>query len=662
MATFTQADRDIRVETPLGGDALLLEGFSGEEAISTLFSYSLDMVSTNASISASSLLGQPCAIVIKVPTGRDSSEDRYIHGRIRRFVQLGKGKELTIYGAELVPWLWFLTLSSNCRVFQKKSALEIIEQVFKDAGYRDFEVQCRSCPKREYCVQYRETDFNFVSRLLEEEGISYYFKHSKDKHTLVLVDDQTQLNPCPGQPKAHIAKPGAFQETDVVTAFQIEQAVYLGGVVLRDYDYLQPTVELESTVTGKGTGRVYDYPGSNAELGGASDAPQTLERNARLLLEEQETSQLVARGTSSCRGFQSGHKFDLEQHYRSNLNQSYRLLSVRHSAHAGTFESGSNEALDYQNAFVATPQSVKFRPPRTAAKPVMYGSQTALVVGKSGQEIWVDKHGRVKVQFYWDREGKKDENTSCWVRVATVWAGKAWGGIQIPRIGQEVIVDFLDGDPDRPIITGRVYNADQVPPYALPDNQTQSGVKSRSSQKGGTDNFNELRFEDKKGSEEIFFHAEKDLKTETEHDETRTVGNDRTTTIENNDTRTVTKGNDAVTVKQGNQTVIVEMGNQEITLKQGNQKIVVSMGNQELKVDMGNVSTKAALGKIAQEAMQSIELKVGQSSLKIDQTGVTIKGLNVKVEGQVMAEMKGVMTTVKGDGMLTVKGGITMIN
>ena len=438
MANYTQGDRDIRVETTLGPDVLLLEGFSGEEAVSTPYQYALDMVSTNASIAATDVLGKPFTIHIRVPTGRDRSEERFIHGRVCRFVQLGKVRDLTAYRAEVVPWLWFLSLSANCRIFQGKSTLEIIEQVFKDAGYRDFEVKCgRSYDKREYCVQYRETDLNFVSRLLEEDGIFYYFTHAKDKHMLVLADDQTQAAACPGQATARLARPGWAQETDVVSSFQMESAVYVGGVVVRDYDYLQPTVQLESSVNGKGTGVIYDYPGSNAELGGAGNAPQILERNARLVLEEHEAGQLVARGTSTCRAFLSGHKFELQEHYRSNLNQAYRLLSVKHAARAATFESDSDEPLQYHNTFVAIPQSVKFRPPRTAPKPLVYGSQTALVVGKAGEDIWVDKHGRVKVQFYWDRQGKKDENSSCWVRVSTAWAGKRGGSFSSRASGRK---------------------------------------------------------------------------------------------------------------------------------------------------------------------------------------------------------------------------------
>jgi type VI secretion system secreted protein VgrG len=307
---------------------------------------------------------------------------------------------------------------------------------------------------------------------------------------------------------------------------------------------------------------------------------------------------------------------------------------------------------------------------------VVHGSQTAVVVGPSGEEIYTDKYGRVKVQFHWDREGKKDANSSCWVRVSSAWAGKSWGAIAIPRIGQEVIVDFLEGNPDRPLITGRVYNNEQMPPYSLPDNQTQSGLKSRSSKSGSTDTFNELRFEDKKGSEEVYFHAEKDLKTVVENNEVLEVGlvkkdpGKQTVTVHGDQTITVNDGNQATTIKKGDQTVDVTLGkqtitvkgNQATTIKQGNRTVELSMGNDTLTIKMGNQTTKLNLGKSATEAMQSIELKVGQNSIKVDQMGVTIKGMMVKIEGQIQTEVKGLITKVDGTAMLMAKGGITMIN
>ncbi|MBZ5585802.1 MAG: type VI secretion system tip protein VgrG [Acidobacteriia bacterium] len=284
------------------------------------------------------------------------------------------------------------------------------------------------------------------------------------------------------------------------------------------------------------------------------------------------------------------------------------------------------------------------------------------VTGPAGEEIFTDKYGRIKVQFHWDREGQHDASSSCWVRVATHWAGKQWGAIHIPRIGQEVVVDFEEGDVNHPIVVGSVYNADLMPPYSLPDNKTQSGIKSRSSKNGGPDNCNEIRFEDKKDSEQIFVHAEKDMLTEVEHDETRTVDHDRTTTIKNNETKTVTEGNETITIKQGNQSNTVEMGDQSNQVKTGNVTHTIDMGNLSTTVKMGNITNKVNLGKTEEEAMQSIELKVGQSSIKIDQMGVTIKGMMIKVEGQVQVQIKGLMTQVNGDAMLTCKGGITMIN
>jgi type VI secretion system secreted protein VgrG len=670
MGTYSQEKRPIKVKTALGADELLLSGFSGAEAVSQPFAFTLELLSQNAAVDPKSVLRTPATVTVVLPGGGQ----RFIHGIVSRFVQLGQQDDLTFYRAEVVPWLWFLSLSSDCRIFQNLSVLEIVEAVFKDHGYSDFEIKCtKSYPKREYCVQYRETHLDFVSRLLEDEGIFYFFRHEDGKHTMVLADSPSAVQPCPGQPSARLGVQAAGPAEDLVTQFEREHVVETGKITLRDFDPLQPALRLEGTVTGAEKEERYDYPGNFTVLDEA-------ERYARLRLEAEEARQHVVRGGGTCRGMQSGHRFDLKEHYRKDVNQAYQLLEVRHQARTGDYRAWDTEPLDYQNTFVAIPHSVPYRPPLRTPRPGPAGHQTAVVVGKAGEEIWTDKHGRVKVQFHWDRKGKKDENSSCWVRVSSLWAGKSWGAIHIPRIGQEVVVDFLEGDPDRPLIVGRVYNADQVPPYALPDQGTQSGIKSRSSKSGGTDNFNEIRFEDKKGSEHVFMQAEKDLTVNVKNDEKRTVLHDRTTEVTRNDTRTVKEGDDTTTVEKGNQTVTVKQGNQVIsvdqgdqtltvktgkqavTLNQGNQDITLKMGNQTTKLDMGNVTIKAAMGKVTIEAMQGIELKVGQSSVKLDQTGIKIGGMMLKLDGQVQTEVKGVMTTVKGDGMLTVKGGITMIN
>jgi type VI secretion system secreted protein VgrG len=688
MGNFSQDDRPFRVDTALGKDVLLLQGFNGDEGVSIPFGYTLDLLSEDAAIDAEKLLRTAVTLTVKLADGGE----RVVHGLVNRFSQSGQTQagELTAYRAQVVPWFWFLSLSSDCKLFQNLTALEIIEKVFRARGFSDFEIKCvKPHPKREYCVQYRETDLNFVSRLLEEEGVFYFFRHTKSKHVLVLADDNSAVKPSPAQSKVRMAtQSGGWQEEDVVTVLQREHVTHIGKVTLRDYDYLQPSLSLESSVSGQGKEEVYDYPGTFTKLDDG-------ERLARLQLEEREGWQVVIRGESTCRGLETGCRFDLKEHYRSDANDTYFLLHLRQTGRNSDYRAKADTPVEYRNSFVAIPHKVPFRPPRTAPKPVVQGSQTALVVGKSGEEIWVDKYGRVKVQFYWDRDGKKDENSSCWVRVATTWAGKQWGHIQLPRIGQEVIVDFLEGDPDLPIITGRVYNAEQMPPYELPANQTQSGVKSRSSKGGGTDNFNEIRLEDKKGSELFYIHAEKDKQVVVENNRTESVGTDESITIGKNRTEQVGE-NESITIGKSrteevgeDESITIGGGRTEsvgkdesitigasrsesvakdesITIGANRSETVgksedVSIG-QDRSHEVGKNDELAVGMNLQVSAGQSVEIKVGQSSITIDQKGVTIKGMMIQIEGQMQTELKGMMTNVKADAMLTVKGGITMIN
>ncbi len=582
--TYTQANRSMRVSTVLGKDVLLLAGFEGDEAVSMPFRFTLDLVSDNLNIKSTQLLGTAASVTLELPDG----SERVINGRISRFTQLGRARDLASYRAELVPWLWFLSLSSDCKIFQNLSPLDIVEQVFKGLSYTDFEVQCRgSYAPREFCVQFRESNFSFVSRLLEEEGIFYFFKHSADKHVLVLADQSTAFAPCAGQPRASVVEmTGPWEGGDAITSFETEEAVHTEKVTLDDYDFEQPTLALQTSVSGTGQGEIYEYPG-HYTTNSAGD------RYARLRLEALETWGEVARGTSTCRAFTSGTRFDLKSHFRSDANKTYSFIKIHHRGLAGGTLTGTERAEEYENSFVAIPYDAVFRPPRTTPTPRV-GTQTALVVGPSNEEIYVDKYGRVKVQFYWDRKGKKNEQSSCWIRVSSGWAGKNWGMIQLPRIGQEVVVEFLDGDPDEPVIVGRLYNGTQMPPYDLPANSTQSGIKSRSSKGGGASDSNELRFEDKTGSEEVYFHAQKDLDAVVEHDETLKVGNDRTIEIANDDTRTV-KGQDKLTVTK-DQTIEIESGNQSITLQAGNQKVTLDEGNQTILLTAGNHQLKLGEG------------------------------------------------------------------
>ncbi|MEO8370787.1 MAG: type VI secretion system tip protein TssI/VgrG, partial [Candidatus Solibacter sp.] len=386
----------------------------------------------------------------------------------------------------------------------------------------------------------------------------------------------------------------------------------------------------------------------------ASNLQKIFQDNVRTVgirMEQEAVGSLLVRGRSGHVGLTPGHTFDLTRHYSDDGK--YVVTSVEHDASQPLAVDPTGHGLHYVNWLACIPFALPYRPVCVTPKPHVRGVQSATVVGPSGDEIFCDKYGRVKVQFHWDREGQNDANSSCWVRVATFWAGKQWGAVHIPRIGQEVLVDFVEGDVNCPIIVGSVYNSDMMPPWTLPDDKTISGVKSRSSQQGSADNFNLLSFEDKKGSEIVKFQAEKDLASLVKHDEKREVQHDRTTIIKNDETQTVTDGNEKIVVEKGNQTIDIKMGNQTTT---------IDMGNQSLKIKMGNQTNKVDLGKIETEAMQSIELKVGQSSIKLDQMGVTIKGMMIKVDAQIQCDIHGVLTNVKADAMTVVKGGIVMIN
>ena len=571
MPRFSQAGRPFRVDTPLGSDDLVLQRFDGEEAISVPYTYKLELLSEENDLDPAKLLRKPMTITIVLP---DDTE-RKIDGIVRKFVQLGQKDDVTFYRAEIVPWFWFLTLSQDSKIFQGMTVLDIAQEVFDGLAYSDFEFRCtQTYETREYCVQYQESHFNFVSRLFEEEGIFYFFEHSDGKHVLVVADDASAHEPCPGQESARITSdPGSLADEDEITSLTLERSVHVGEVALNDYDYLQPAMNLLSTASGETGEEIYQYPGRYTELADGR-------RYAQLILEEGEAEGHLVSGSGTCRAFQSGFRFDLEDHYRDDVNQSYLLLQVRHWGEAGDYLTWDTAEFEYECKFLAMPYSIPFRPPRKSRRPRIHGSQTALVVGKSGEEIFTDEHGRVKVQFYWDRLGAKDENSSCWIRVSTAWAGKAWGAIHIPRMGQEVIVEFLEGDPDRPLITGRVYNADQTVPYSLPANQTQSGVKSRSTKDGGGDNFNEIRMEDKKGSELLYIHAEKDKEVMVENDRRETVGNDETISIGNNRTEDVGK-DETITIAE-NRTESVGK-NESISVGENR---TVSVGKNE-SIDIG---------------------------------------------------------------------------
>ena len=445
---LTQAGRHIRVNTNLGEDKVFLESFEGEERVSDLFRFELGLLTEDPGFSMDSLLNQPAVVSISL---HDDS-DRHFHGIINHIEEVETRQEgTTLYRATMVPWTWLLTLFIDCRIFQNKSVPDIVQQVFKDRGFSDFANRLSGTyDAREYCVQYRETDFNFISRLLEDEGIFYFFEHDQDRHTLVLADQPTAFVDCPGQSQlAYDTIPGLWQDQDVALSVRRSKYVRVGKVTENDYDFTKPKSSIDANLDSSRKGEFYEYPGKYTVRDDGS-------RYARVRLEEQEVKLLMLNAETNCRALRAGFQFTLSGYYRDDANQAYSLLAVRHKAANNTYISSERQdAFDYRNTIEAIPQGTAYHPPRNARRPFIQGSQTAVVVGKSGEEIWVDQYGRVKVQFFWDRAGNMDENSSCWIRVAQLWAGKGWGAIFTPRIGQEVIVDFLEGDPDRPIITGR---------------------------------------------------------------------------------------------------------------------------------------------------------------------------------------------------------------
>jgi type VI secretion system secreted protein VgrG len=667
MGQYVQAEFPLQAHTVLGDDVLLLRGLTASEGVSAPYELTLDLLSEDAAISADELLRTGVGVSILL----DDGKERLFHGRVRRFVQLDRSAGLTAYRAEVVPWLWFLSLSTDCRIFQHMTVPDIVKSVFDELGHDDYRFELGGgYPQREYCVMYRETHLNFVSRLLEEEGIFYFFEHEQGRHVLVLADANAAIPYCPARPKVRMTQEsGLLHERDVVTSLQHEQAVYTGKVTLRDYNCLEPLTCLETSVAGEEEGELYDYPGRYASFDEG-------DRYATLRLQERAVLRDVVRGASTCAGLQGGCRIDLVEHYRGDLNRTYHLLQVVHRASTGGYRSDDGGgAFAYENSFVATPITTPYRPPLSARRPVVRGSQTAVVVGKGGEEIWVDKHGRVKVQFHWDRLGKKDDASSCWVRVSSVWAGKSWGFVQIPRIGQEVVVDFLEGDPDQPIITGRVYNADQTPPYALPGSQTQSGLKSRSSKGGSGENFNELRFEDKKGEEEVYLHAERNQTIVVEHDESVSIGHDRTEKVGNDEritigaNRTESVGKDESISIGANRTESV--GKDESISIDGSR--TESVGKDE-SIEIGANRTESVgknesitigenctirIGKdeeinvgkrFALVAGDQITLQTGQATIVMKKDGtITIKGKDVRIEGSGKIDVKAsANVTIKG--------------
>jgi len=666
MPSFTQKNRFIAIETPLGQDVLGLVAFTGYEELGRLFRFEAELVSDNTRINFEDLIGQKVSIRMETTKG----QPRYFHGYVSRFTQLASHRKFARYHATIVPWLWLLTRRADCSIFQDKSVPQILQDVFKRCGVAECELRLSAkYPPRKYCVQYRETDFNFVSRLMEQEGIYYFFNHEKTKHTLVLADSPSAHNANPKYEDI-IYRPEAAgtHDSEFILNWTVARELQTGVYTHTDFDFETPSKKLltHSTVPRKhgfAKFEMFDYPGDYAEVGEGN-------RHAKARIQELQSHYETLEGEADARGICVGSTFTLKEHPRSDQGRKYLIKTTHHSAQAGEFESeaGTSGDLAYHCSFAAFDSAETFRPERTTPKPVVQGLQTAIVTGPKDQEIYVDKFGRVKVKFHWDRSEEKNEKSSCWVRVSQAWAGKNWGAIYIPRIGQEVMVEFLEGDPDLPIITGRVYNGEAMPPYDLPGEMTKSTLKSNST-KGG-DGFNEIRFEDKKGEEQIFIHSEKNVDIRVKNDTFETIGNDRHLIIKKDQIEHVENNRDEVVdadhkEKIGKDRHLQVMG-KEAKAVVGSLSLTVN--GDVIEVFKSNHSEQTTsdyylkADNVVIEGMTNVTIKVGQSYIAIEASGIKISGPQLEIEGQATVDVKSPMTTVKADGMLTLKGGMTMIN
>ena len=525
---FKQFTRLAQINSPLGPDKLILAEMGGSEELGRLFDYELQLTSDDPAIDLNQLLGKPMSLSVQQSVGTS----RHFHGIVARCSQSVDQGQFASYRVTLRPWLWLLTRTSDCRIFQHLSAPQIIKQVFRDLGFSDFEdLLSRNYREREYCVQYRETSFDFVSRLMEEECIYYFFRHEQERHVLVLADAYGAHQKAPGYETVPYYPPdGQHRERDHINDWHLAQEVQPGSLELNDYDFQRPSarIDVRSAMPRPhqaGDYPLYDYPG-------AYEQTQDGEHYARTRLESLQSLHERVELRGNARGLGSGHLFSLSNFSRQDQNREYLIVAARYYVHQERLESGGGSgAAQFESNLSCIDAQQSYRPVSSSLRPIVKGPQTAVVVGPAGEEIWTDQYGRVKVHFHWDRHDQSNENSSCWIRVSQATAGKNWGSIQVPRIGQEVIVSFLEGDPDRPIITGRVYNAEQTVPYDLPGGATQSGMKSRSSKGGSPANFNEIRMEDKKGAEQLYMHAERNMDTVVEQSETLSVGINRTQTV-----------------------------------------------------------------------------------------------------------------------------------
>ncbi|OYP35464.1 type VI secretion system Vgr family protein [Rhodopirellula sp. MGV] len=638
--TLQQQNRLLNLTTALGDDVLLLTSFSGSEEIGRLFNYQLEMISDDPAIEAKSLVGTPIGWSIELADNTKRHWHGYVSSLSRGDID-SEGRRN--YRVNVVPWLWFLTQTSDCKIFQETDVPKIIESVFQDCGFTDFEFKVQLDHKSwEYCVQYRESDFNFVSRLMEQEGLFYFFQHSEGKHQLVIADHATAYYQLPESTVDYPDNIGSHAIVDHLTAWERQYQFIPGKYAQTDYNFKTPSTSLAADSSSTSVidldkisdYELYDYPGEYEEKS-VGDV------ETRVRLEAEETRYDIISATSFCKTFQAGGRFTVGKHRdTSEEGQGFAITSIDHMASEPmAYETGGSNELVYRNNIRCIPASRVFRTARQTAKPIISGIQTAMVTGPPSEEIYPDEFGRVKCQFHWDRYGENDEKSSCWIRVSQSHAGAGFGAISLPRIGEEVVVSFLEGDPDRPLITGRVYHAQNMPPYGLPDSKNISGVKTNSTMGGG--GYNELIMDDTKSKELIRLHAQYDMDSTIEHDDRQTVHNDRSIQVDGTHTETIKKDT-TITVTEGNWARTVSKGMSATTVKK---EITIDSETQHIHVT----------------AATEIKLEVGKSKLLMKADGtIEISGMNIAIEGKESVNIHGAAVTSKADNNNVLEGAMVL--
>jgi type VI secretion system secreted protein VgrG len=678
---YKEGNRYLYLTTPLGADKLLLDGFRGHESLSQLFRFELDLLAENSTVvDFDKLIGQKVSFGVQ---GADSKlPPRDFHGMVIELSQGERDPEFTSYRATIVPEVWKLTRKFRSRIFQHINVPDLLKQLF-DGFNISPEIQGTFEP-REYITQYQETDFAFACRLMEEEGIFYFFRFTPNEHKLVLANMPQSHTAIPGKSELTFGVPGGKENEEWILQWQKEQSWGSGKYTLWDHNFELPHRHLETTeividtvqvgkishklkLAGNEDLEILEHPGGYASrFDGVNKAgglqPEELEkifkdnkRTVGIRMGQTEAPMLIAHGSSNCRQITSGHKFTLQGHF--NGDDQYAILEVSHHAIEGSFRSDRENVVEnhYGNVFSCIPYALPYRPPRVTARPSIPSPLTAVVVGPAGEEIFTEPYGRIKVKFMWDPAADSTDNT-CWARVATSWAGATWGSIHIPRIGQEVVVSFINGDPDRPMVTGSVYNPDQMPPYKLPDHKTVSTLKSRSTMQGGAKNFNELRFEDLKGKEQVFIHAERDKDERTKAESREWVGANRHLIVKQNQKESVVQNKN---VKVGADYVFETGGDKHLTTNGnilektgGDHNITLGGSHNEkiggkLSVAVSQSTEQTSGTKFAHQAGQEIHLKAGMKVvieagveltligpggfIDINPAGVTIQGTVVLI-------------------------------